>query len=324
MMNRELYMKSITEKLTLYKHETSELDKINLYDINITSESFYAGLINLIMGWNLRNVNFSEKNTPGIDLVDDDNKITVQVTSNNTSDKIKHTIDEFIKNKSYEKYSRLIVLISTEKKNYTTIFDTQQTFEFDKENDIWDVSDLIQKINALSTDQQRKIYQYLQVEMGEKVLTRSEATEVETIMDLIEFITSNRLTEYKRLKTVVDPEYKINNRFKKFANRLTGQYTELLGIYGTALVQIESIRGIDEGEEIIIRMYLQDLSIKYLEEAQDNPMEAFNKLVNFFEIKLGKKGKKYDKAAIKFYLINELIKCNVFPNERSEYDDSES
>lgn len=324
MMNRELYMKSITEKLTLYKLETSELDKINLYDINITSESFYAGLLNLIMGWNLRNVNFSEKNTPGIDLVDDDNKITVQVTSNNTSDKIKHTIDEFIKNKSYEKYSRLIVLISTEKKNYTTIFDTQQTFEFDKENDIWDVSDLIQKINALSTDQQRKIYEYLQVEMGEKVLTRSEATEVETIMDLIEFITSNRLTEYKRLKTVVDPEYKINNRFKKFANRLTGQYTELLGIYGTALVQIESIRGIDEGEEIIIRMYLQDLSIKYLEEAQDDPMEALNKLVNFFEIKLGKKGKKYDKAAIKFYLINELIKCNVFPNERSEYDDSES
>lgn len=323
-MNRELYMKSITEKLTLYKQETSELDKINLYDINITSESFYAGLLNLIMGWNLRNVNFSEKNTPGIDLVDDDNKITVQVTSNNTSAKIKHTIDEFIKNKSYEKYSRLIVLISTEKKNYTTIFDTQQTFEFDKENDIWDVSDLIQKINALSTDQQRKIYEYLQVEMGEKVLTRSEATEVETIMDLIEFITSNRLTEYKRLKTVVDPEYKINNRFKKFANRLTGQYTELLGIYGTALVQIESIRGIDEGEEIIIRMYLQDLSIKYLEEAQDDPMEALNKLVNFFEIKLGKKGKKYDKAAIKFYLINELIKCNVFPNERSEYDDSES
>lgn len=323
-MNRELYMKSITEKLTLYKMETSELDKINLYDINITSESFYAGLLNLIMGWNLRNVNFSEKNTPGIDLVDDDNKITVQVTSNNTSDKIKHTIDEFIKNKSYEKYSRLIVLISTEKKNYTTIFDTQQTFEFDKENDIWDVSDLIQKINALSTDQQRKIYEYLQVEMGEKVLTRSEATEVETIMDLIEFITSNRLTEYKRLKTVVDPDYKINNRFKKFANRLTGQYTELLGIYGTALAQIESIRGIDEGEEIIIRMYLQDLSIKYLEEAQNDPMEALNKLVNFFEIKLGKKGKKYDKAAIKFYLINELIKCNVFPNERSEYDDSES
>ena len=52
-------------------------------------------------------------------------------------------------------------------------------------------------------------------------------------------------------------------------------------------------------------------------------MEALNKLVNFFEIKLGKNGKKYDKAAIKFYLINELIKCNVFPNERSEYDGSE-
>ena len=53
MMNRELYMKSITEKLTLYKLETSELDKINLYDINITSENFYAGLLATVYKGNI-------------------------------------------------------------------------------------------------------------------------------------------------------------------------------------------------------------------------------------------------------------------------------
>ena len=49
-------------------------------------------------------------------------------------------------------------------------------------------------------------------------------------------------------------------------------------------------------------------------------MLALNKLVIYFETKLSANGKKYDRSAIKFYLVNEMIKCRVFPNERSEYD----
>jgi hypothetical protein len=78
--------------------------------------------------------------------------------------------------------------------------------------------------------------------------------------------------------------------------------------------------GIDEAQDIIIMFYLQDISVQFLEEEHDNPIAALNKLVTYFEEKLSTNGKKYDRSAIKFYLVNEMIKCRVFPNEGSEYD----
>ena len=75
----------------------------------------------------LKNANTIEKNAPGIDLIDEKNKISIQVTSDNSSEKIKHFIEEFISNRSYEKYDRMVMLILTRKKNYTTPFNTSLT-----------------------------------------------------------------------------------------------------------------------------------------------------------------------------------------------------
>lgn len=74
--------------------------------------------------------------------------------------------------------------------------------------------------------------------------------------------------------------------------------------------------------DIILVFYLQDISMHFLDETNDNPIKALNKLVDYFEDKLSVNGKKYDRAAIKFYLINEMIKCRIFPNEREEYNGS--
>lgn len=321
MMNRELYLKNIADNLALLSRQVSVRNAISLYDINIVSESFYSELLNLINGWSLKNANAIDKNAPAVDLTDDANRISIQVTSDSTSNKIKHTISEFIKNHSYEKYDRLIILILTEKKQYSTEFDTKDNFEFDKARDIWDVKDLIQIVYPLPTERLKIINDYLQTELYEKCTNRrSEASEVETIIDLIEFITSNKQIKYEKRDTIIDPEYKICKRFKEFANKLISQYTDLAAVYGSALTEIEMTRGSDDAQDLITMMYLQDLSIKYLDEAQDNPVDALNMLVAFFEEKLGSSGKKYDQMAIKFYLINEMIKCNVFPNEGGEYN----
>lgn len=316
MMNRELYLKSIADSLALLSTQVSVRGAINLYDINIISETFYAGLINCIEGYSLINANTVEKNASGIDLIDDKNRVSIQVTSDNTSEKIKHTLEEFRSKELYKKYDRLIVLILTEKKRYKTTFDTQGLFSFDRDSDIWDVKTLIQRINALSTEKLREINDYLESELTQKCSNKqTEANEIETIIALIEFITSNKQAKYKKRNTVVDPDYKINKRFKEFANRLTMQYTTLLGIYGPALTEIENTRGSDDAQDLITMMYLQDLSIGVLDDVNDDPIEALNNLVSFFGTKLERNGKKYDYAAIKFYLINEMIKCNVFPNE---------
>lgn len=323
MINKEIYLKEIVQNLTLLSKEVTLLNAVNLYDINIIAEDFFPGLLNLIYGYDLKNINTIEKNAPAIDLFDKENRISIQVTSDNESKKIKHTIKEFVDNESYKEYERLVVLILTHKKKYSVDFDTEGKFVFDKKKDIWDTEDLIKAIRGLETEKIKEISSYLSTELCNKCysLKQTQANEVETIIDLIEYISVHKQVK-KPCETEIDPKYKIYKRFKDFADNLVMEYTTLLTIYGESLEVVNDTLGIDEAQDIIIMFYLQDISMQFLDEAQDNPVIALNNLVTYFEDKLSNNGKKYDKMAIRFYLVNEMIKCNVFPNERSEYDGS--
>ncbi len=106
-MNREIYLKNIADSLALLSKEVTVRNAINLYDINIVAEDFFPGLLNLIYGYELRNINHLEKNAAAIDLFDPKNKLSIQVTSDNDSSKIKHTIKEFKEKESYKIYNRL-------------------------------------------------------------------------------------------------------------------------------------------------------------------------------------------------------------------------
>ncbi|SDI55288.1 SMEK domain-containing protein [Desulfosporosinus hippei] len=322
MINKDIYLKNIGAALALLSTEVEILNCVNFYDINIVAEDFYAQLLNKIYGYNLRNLNAYEKNAPAIDLGDEMKRLSFQVTSDNDSEKIKKTIKKFIEYNQYSTYDRLVILVLTKKKKYSTTFDTQNIFSFDKSKDIIDYTDLIKHIKEKDTTALREISQFLENELVSKLqyTKTSQASEVDTIIDLIEYITKNREKKDKR-DTIVDPEYKIDKRFKEFAERLKSNYMTLYTIYGEALSMVYTMIEIDEAQDLITVMYLQDISIKKLDEASNDPVKALEMLVNYFEEKLSQNGKKYDKAAIKFYLINELIKCNVFPNERSDYND---
>lgn len=323
MINKEMYLKEIAQSLALLSKEVTFLNAVNLYDINIIAEDFFPGLLNLIYGYDLKNINTIEKNASAIDLFDKKNKISIQVTSDNDSKKIKHTIQEFINNELYKDYERLVVLILTHKRKYSVDFDTDGMIMFDKNRDIWDTEDLIKAIRGLETEKIKEISMYLSTELCNKCYRakQTQASEMETIIDLIEYISEHKKVK-KSFDTKVDPEYKIYKRFKKFADKLVEEYTTLLTIYGESLAVVNETLGIDEAQDIVIMFYLQDISMQFLDEAQDNPVNALNNLVTYFENKLSSNGKKYDKMAIKFYLVNEMTKCNVFPIERSEHDGS--
>lgn len=168
MLNKEIYLKEVAKSLALLSNEVTILNAINLYDINIAAEDFFPGLLNLIYGYQLKNVNYLEKNAPAIDLYDEVNRIAIQVTSDNSSKKINHTIEEFNKNKSYNRYDRLVFLVLTQKKKYTAVFDTDGNFVFDKIKDIWDVEDLMKDIRKLDTEQIKEISKYLSKELCDK------------------------------------------------------------------------------------------------------------------------------------------------------------
>ena len=75
------------KKLSWLKSYVEINNTINLTDINICSEDFFADLLNLIYGYDLKNLNALQKNYSGIDLGDIKNRVCVQITSNKTNNK---------------------------------------------------------------------------------------------------------------------------------------------------------------------------------------------------------------------------------------------
>ncbi|HDZ4952836.1 TPA: SMEK domain-containing protein, partial [Campylobacter jejuni] len=81
-------------------------NKLNLTDINICCENDFSQILNNIYNWKLYNINKQCKNAEAIDLIDNENRIAIQITSNTSTKKIKNTIDKFKKTKfsNYEFY----------------------------------------------------------------------------------------------------------------------------------------------------------------------------------------------------------------------------
>ena len=74
-----------------------------------TSENIFCNLLNLIYGYNLKNLNSKEFNYPAIDLGDEGNKIGIQVTITDTNEKVTSTIKKFQAHALHKTYSRIIV-----------------------------------------------------------------------------------------------------------------------------------------------------------------------------------------------------------------------
>ena len=72
------------------------------YDIDRELENIIAKLLNLIYGYKLVNANEKKVNFPAVDIVDDENKLAIQVTADN----------------SYEKKIILLKYIGVQVKNY--------------------------------------------------------------------------------------------------------------------------------------------------------------------------------------------------------------
>lgn len=303
---RKINCDLINRRLSYLKNEISIANSLNLTDLNIHAENFYRDLFNL-MGYTFDNANFDSQNTAYIDLKDTVNKIAIQITSQNDNKKIKEAVDGFLCKPENKDYKLKLLLISKDAKNYKTKFGSN----FKHKEDVIDLNRLIAQINDKQTEDIVKIANFLDKE----ILTerpKTESNEVETIMSLIDFLSKDSNRVYSDRKENVDPEKKILIRFSNHSEFIIEQYQVLYTVYNVAL--IEASKNIDTVTALIISSYLKDESDFVLTNENNNPKIALDKLVDFFYDKLSSNGISFDKQAIKFYLLDELIKCNVFPN----------
>lgn len=319
-MNRKMLVESIIERLGLLKHRISTYNQAGLFDIDNFSEDFFQRLLNLVFGYNLINVNTVEKkNFPAIDLGDVGQKVAFQITADSSKAKINETIKLFIEKGLYKKYTHLQILVLKNKTNFReNNFNTDSKFNFDHSKDIFDIDDLVTLIRQKSVPELELVHKFLTEELvdkSEKEQTKTIAREVETIMDLIQLLSLYDGKIDDTINESPDPEKKIYKRFKDYSEFLVNEIQELLPKYANARMEAIDKMGLDTLSTKHIVLYLKAKSDAVLIESKGDPKLALITLTNYFESKLGEGGKTYEYNAIRYYLIQEIINCNVFPND---------
>jgi hypothetical protein len=68
-MNRSEYFNYIEEKISILSYRIKNRGRINLLDLNIHSETFFAELMSYLLDYNFKNINQIKQNTESIDLI---------------------------------------------------------------------------------------------------------------------------------------------------------------------------------------------------------------------------------------------------------------
>lgn len=286
-------------KLSVLRYIFKSRSKRGLYDLNKQAENFFRDILNIIEGLDLVNLNEALSNTPAIDLGDKRNGICIQVTAEKESGKIRKTINGFIKHKLYNQYDRLVILIITEKRSYTTDFDTKSMFIFSKEDDIWDIDDLLEKIEKLDLAKVKELKNYLSKELApivaafaepNSLLAKAEArinTPPKTVEKFLSFLDFKPGDEYwdgelKSIKKLYEKLSSLSRRQREFLSFIVTR-GEVKQTFGSSRIrmfptELENFLGLPKEDIANYFQVLESVGLaNYNEDGQPHQIEiCFN------------------------------------------------
>lgn len=133
----------------------------NLTDTMRRSEEICGGLLNRIYGYHLVNADQVSSKFPGVDLVDPDQNVAVQVTFSLTQRKMYRTIEVFQKSELSDQYQTLIFFMIARRPKPVVKRD-RTTLELT----VMDFDDLLRELSSLDMEQLWLIEEYLDAELG--------------------------------------------------------------------------------------------------------------------------------------------------------------
>lgn len=263
-MNRATWINDINEKLSVLRVRIEARGKQNILDLHIYSENFYRDFLNILYGWKLNNANSIKQNVEAIDLIDDVNKLVVQVSATATKQKVEISLKkDSIETYSNKGYTFKFMSISKPAENLRTMtFNNPHSITFNSSHDILDIESIEKDIVNLKIDELETVYKFIHKELGvipDITLLDSDLTAIINILsndDLtqnippvniniyeidkkIEFnhidITSSLISDYVVYYNKVDMKYK---EFDKLgANKSIAVFNTLNRIYLSARVK---------------------------------------------------------------------------------------
>lgn len=314
-MNRSRYFNYIEQKLSELSYRIKLRGKMNLLELNIYSETFFAELINYLLKCNLININTTNQNTEGIDLIDKDKKMFAQVSATCTKQKIENSLAK----KIFEKYPgyrfKFIAITGDAKKLKNETYKNPHNVLFVPSEDIYDIKSLLDLILEMSVIQQRELYEFIRNELGNQIDIVKVDTNLATIInilaneDLADVINSPEINSFEILRKIeyndllsVQPtidDYKIyysrlNEKYIEFDKQGANKSLSVLNIIRKQYIQLS--KTIQDAHELFFAII-------------DNVIEIISSSNNYVEIP-------YDELEMctSILVVDAFIRCKIFKN----------
>lgn len=283
-------------------------------DANIELEPFFRDLLNRLFGWTLRSSNWTGPiNQDSFDLDDRQSRVAVQVTSSVDATKLRKTLTSFLRSHRSD-FDRLVFVYPILKKTDSRADFSKQLagFDFDPGRDRIDLRDLLRAIQNLPIDKQDEVSSLLRRELRPlgSALRMGADQNVQAITEILLYISAG--VPSSEPEGQPDANRKML-RFREQAAYLKRQFTEYVHCY-RAVAEARRAVGYDAVRSVRCAAWLKERSLAALAKYEDNAALAFDALVCQLLAKVHASGNDCDDSAMRYFLADELIHCNVFPN----------
>jgi hypothetical protein len=163
-MNRADYFNLIEGKLSWLSTRLEIRGRLNILDLNIHSENFYLNFLNLLFGWDLKNLNVVNPNAAGLDLVDITNKTIIQVSATATRQKVESALAKDLS--AFKGFSFKFISISKDASELKhKVFLNPHNLTFTPVDDIYDIPSLLRLISSMEIDQLKAVHDFIKKEL---------------------------------------------------------------------------------------------------------------------------------------------------------------
>jgi len=315
-MNRTEYYNYIDEKLHVLAQRITTGGKLNILSLHMHSENFYLHFFNLLFGYKLENLNTFLQNVEAIDLIDNTNKIVIQVSATNTKQKVETTLEKEII-KTYSAYTFKFISIAKDASNLQkNTFRNPHSIFFNPANDIYDITTILGKILSASIDEQKKIYQFIKKELGSEVDIVKLDSNLATVINILakeKWDDSNKLSSVSSFEI----ERKITYNDLDSAKDIIEEYSLYYGKVDAKYSEFDSF-GNNKSNSVLATIKREYLKLKK-KESPDNVfflvIEAIkNKILNssnYIQIPIDEL-----ELCIDILVVDAFIRCKIFENPK--------
>lgn len=152
------------------------------------------------------------------------------------------------------------------------------------------------------------------ISVNQHVLS-NEVKTIQTIINKITLEAKKTLASSSDIRGEINPEKKFEERFREYKPALITLYLELALRYKSHYDEV--LKELQPGRTDFdnIATFLRQKSISVLEKNNMNPINALDDMCEYFEKKFAfGEDYEFDNNALRFFLYEQLVKCNIFPN----------